>query len=179
MEAVTQRPAGRRRRGLQPEGTGRSPDPAMALLGVRMPGRAQAGGCTRRHRAARAGTGHRGSKGENRVSNSKQVGLGEGPGGQENKAPDAGLGSRRRRKLLAKTGTGQARGPGTRPCPLSQPLRDPLADRPATAESESLIETTPRHPDALRITIILQFGLVWVCGWNLSLPNPALNPAYL
>lgn len=147
MEAVTQRPARRRRRGLQPEGTGLSPDPAMALLGVRMPGRAQAGGGTRRHRAVRAGTGHRESKGENRVSNSKQVGLGGGPGGQENKAPDAGLGSRRR-KLLAKTGTDQARGPGTRPCPPSQPLRDPLADRPATAESESLIETTPRHPDS-------------------------------
>lgn len=157
MEAVTQRPAGRRRRGLQPEGTGRSPDPAMALLGVRMPGRAQAGGGTRRHRTARGGTQHRGSKGEKRLSNSKQVGLGGGPGGQENKAPDAGLGSRRR-KLLAKTGTGQARGPDTRPCPPSQPLRDPLADRPATAESESLIETTPRHPTLCGLLLFCSLG---------------------
>lgn len=115
MEAVTQRPAGRRRRGLQPEGTGRSPDPAMALLGVRMPGRAQAGGGTRRHQAVRAGTGHRGSKGENRVSNSKQVGLGAGPGGQENKAPDAGLGSRRK-ETAGQDGDGP--GQGTRHPPL-------------------------------------------------------------
>lgn len=117
MEAVTQRPASRREAaGLQPEGTCRSPDPMMALLGGQDAGKSAG----REAAPGGADTGHRGSKGENRGSNPEQVGLGGGPGGQQNKAPDAGLG-RRCRKLLAKTGRA---GPGdTAPAPARRPSR--------------------------------------------------------
>lgn len=119
MEAVTQRPAGRRLSGLQPEGTGSSPDPMMALLGGQDAGKSAGG---RLHEAAPSGadTGHRESNGENRVSKSKQVGLGGGPDGQENKAPDKRLGSSRR-KLLAKTG--QAKPGDQVPAPARRPSR--------------------------------------------------------
>lgn len=84
----------------------------MALLGVRVPGRTKAGG---EAAPGCAGTGHRG---ENRGSNPKQVGLGGGPGGQQNKAPDAGLG-RRRRKLPAKTRQAGSGDPA--PAPVRRP----------------------------------------------------------
>lgn len=149
-----------------------------------MPGTTQTG------REGHAGTGHgglrcgpsfkqerkggRGEKGE--PTTASRLGLGGGPGGQENKAPDAGLAA------PPQETHSQARGPGARPA--RRPGPGPLAGRPArtdavseSAESESLIKTTPRHPG-------VRYGVLFCCSlrsssWNPCLLNWALKAAKL
>lgn len=132
VEVVTQRPAGGRAwaAGSGLRGRGCSFDPRTALL------RSRCREPRRTGREGHAGTGHgglrcgpsfkqerkggRGEKGE--PTTASRLGLGGGPGGQENKAPDAGLAA------PPQETHSQARGPGARParCPGPGPGPGPL-----------------------------------------------------
>ena len=142
---------GRPAAGSGPKGRGCSFDPKTALLGSRCrePRRrggrgAQAlgtAGCSAAPPLNRKKKGGGGEKAE--PTTASRLGLGGGPGGQENKAPDAVLAA------PPQETHGQARAPGARPArrPCPGPPRW-LAGRPRDAESESLIKTTPWHTGA-------------------------------